>query len=141
MKKKLYAVFPFIPQMNLSLGRKIHAIKLKLNEKNIRKELVNATNIYANVGCGGAGLAEGWVNIDYMPYLNVNYLFDCRKDIPFNNHTVKGLFTDHFFEHIDYETEAPEFLKNCHRVLQAGCILRMIVPDAEKFLQGYCTRG
>ncbi len=141
LKKNLYKIFPFIPVTNLFIGRKIHAIKVKLNEKNIRNSFAGKTNLYANAGCGGAGLPDNWINIDYSQYENVNCVFDCRKDLPFADNTVKGVYTEHFFEHLDYTSEVPFFLKNCYRVLQENGVLRIIVPDAEKYLSGYCSDG
>jgi len=137
----LYKRFPFIAATNLFIGRKIHAIKVKQSEKSVRDSFINKTNLYANVGSGGAGLANNWINIDYNQYENINCVFDCRKDIPFADNTVKGVYTEHFFEHLDYTKEVPYFLRNCYRVLQKNGVLRIIVPDAEKYLSGYCSDG
>src|SRR5262249_55628967 len=45
--------------------------------------------------------------------------------------------TEHFFEHIDYTEEAPRFLAEAKRVLKDGGVIRIIVPDAEKYLNAY----
>ena len=50
---------------------------------------------------------------------------------------MRGIFTEHVFEHIDYTEEAPYFLSECYRVLQPGGVLRIIVPDAELYLKAY----
>jgi predicted SAM-dependent methyltransferase len=51
---------------------------------------------------------------------------------------VKCIFCEHFFEHIDYTEDIPYFLSECHRVLKPGGIIRLIVPDIEKYLRAYC---
>ena len=90
-----------------------------------------------NIGPGLLG-KPGWVNVDVSKGPNVNCLYDCRKSLPFPDESVKGIFCEHFFEHIDYTEEVPYFLSECHRVLKGGGILRLIVPDAEKYLRAYC---
>jgi predicted SAM-dependent methyltransferase len=35
----------------------------------------------------------------------------------------------------------PHFLSECHRVLKKGGVLRLIIPDAEKYLRAYCNGG
>jgi predicted SAM-dependent methyltransferase len=141
LKKKLYTLFPFIPAANLFAGTKIYELKIRWNAQKTRNIFTGKTNLYVNIGCGSAGLTGDWVNVDYSWYKNVTCAFDCRKDVPFADHSVKGFFTEHFFEHLDYQAEVPEFLRNCWRVLQKDGVLRIIVPDAEKYLRGYCADG
>jgi predicted SAM-dependent methyltransferase len=52
---------------------------------------------------------------------------------------VRGIFTEHFLEHLDYYEEAPRFLKECRRVLAPGGTIRIIVPDGAKYLEAYCA--
>lgn len=119
----------------------MYSLFVKLNRQNVIKSLSGRTNIYANIGCGGLGLAHDWVNIDLGKHLNVTYTFDCRNELPFADSSVQGIFTEHFFEHIDYDTEVPYFLQHCYRSLQPNGVLRIIVPDAEKYLIGYVQEG
>ena len=141
IKQQIYKVFPIIPKTNLAIGQKLYAKRLKQNEGKTRAQLAGKTNIYANIGCGDAGLPGDWVNIDFSLYNNVTHTFDCRKNLPFADNSVKGIFCEHFFEHIDYFTEVPYFLADCYRSLQPGGTLRIIVPDAERYLKGYCADG
>jgi len=140
MKKRIYAVFPFIPKINLAIGSYLYNLKVRLRKRTVIRELRNYNDIYANIGCGSSGL-KGWANIDLGNHENVSYRFDCRKSVPFAADSVKGLFTEHFFEHLDYEIEVPFFLKDCCRVLKKGAAIRIIVPDAEKYLAGYVQPG
>ena len=97
-------------------------------------------DLLVNVGAGSNG-KPGWVNIDIFKGPGINCLYDCRKKLPFPDDSVKGIFCEHFFEHLDYTEEVPYFLSECHRVLRAGGVLRIIVPDAEKYLRAYCEEG
>lgn len=48
--------------------------------------------------------------------------------LPFGDSSVQCIFSSHFIEHLTFE-EAVNFLKECHRVLRPGGILRIICPD------------
>jgi predicted SAM-dependent methyltransferase len=141
LKNKIYLILPFIPKINLAIGQSIQPWKVRANRRKIKKALSFKTSLYANVGAGGVGLPNGWVNIDFTQFKNIHYVFDCRKELPFGSESVKGLFTEHFFEHLDFLTEVPLFLKETYRVLQHGGCIRIIVPDAEKYLFAYCNEG
>jgi predicted SAM-dependent methyltransferase len=141
IKQKIYQLLPFIPKTNLLISQTLHPIKVKLNKGNVKAQLSNKTAIYANIACGSVGLPGDWINIDYGQHKNVNHVFDCRKSVPFADNTVKGMFCEHFFEHLDYFNEVPYFLASCYHSLQNGGVLRIVVPDAEKYMIGYCTEG
>jgi predicted SAM-dependent methyltransferase len=93
-----------------------------------------------NVGCGRTGRA-GWVNLDAVPAEGVNCVYDARKSLPFEDGAVRAIFCEHFLEHIDYAEEVPYFLSECLRVLEPGGVLRVVVPDAGRYLQGYAQGG
>ena len=56
--------------------------------------------------------------------------------MPFDDGAVETIFSEHFFEHID-PAAAARFLSECHRCLQPGGVVRIVVPDAEKYLRLY----
>ena len=138
LKKIIYRVFPRIPIFNLYIGRWLYSKRLEFSRHQTIEKFKTKKDFLVNVGCGSNGY-DGWINIDYSLYEGVNCTFDCRKELPFQDASVKGIFTEHFFEHLDYENEAKEFLADCFRVLVPGGVIRIIVPDAEKFLYGYCS--
>jgi predicted SAM-dependent methyltransferase len=72
---------------------------------------------------------------------NVTFATDSRQKLPFGNHCCKGIHVEHFFEHLNPFDECPKFLSECRRVLQPSGILRIIVPDAEKFIRAYLSPG
>lgn len=71
---------------------------------------------------------------------------DLAKGIPFPNASVDVVYHSHVLEHLDRNV-APEFIRECHRVLKKGGILRIVVPDFEKCCRNYlthvdaCSRG
>jgi predicted SAM-dependent methyltransferase len=126
----------------LFIGQRLYAINIKLNRQTVIKKLRHVKDVYANVGCGDVGIiASDWINIDYMNCPTVTHSFNCLKELPFADNSLKGIYTEHFFEHLDYVSEVPYFLQHCFRSLQKGGILRIVVPDAERYLIGYVKDG
>jgi predicted SAM-dependent methyltransferase len=99
-------------------------------------KFTSQNNISLNIGCGPFG-EDDWVNIDLMKLKNVSFTYDARRHLPFKNNTVSRIRVEHFFEHIDKNYEAPFFLNECKRIMQEGAVLRIIVPDIEKFITAY----
>jgi len=93
--------------------------------------------IYANIACGPRSL-RGFVNLDLHRLTPDIVQWDCRWDLPFNDRSVAGARVEHFLEHLEPREELPAFLKACLRVLRHGGVLRVIVPDAERYLRAYC---
>jgi predicted SAM-dependent methyltransferase len=93
--------------------------------------------IRANVASGPHPL-PGFLNLDLYVLCPEVIAWDCRWDLPFANGSVAGLRVEHFLEHLEPREELPAFLKDCLRVLRAGGVLRIIVPDAERYLHAYC---
>jgi predicted SAM-dependent methyltransferase len=126
----------------------LRQLQFELNMLIVRARSWNAsrafrgkTGLLVNIGAGDVGKQTGWVNMDGSRARGVNCLYDARKRLPFPDKSVRGIFTEHFFEHIDYTEEAPHFLAECHRVLQDDGVIRIIVPDAEKYLEAYVAGG
>jgi predicted SAM-dependent methyltransferase len=77
------------------------------------------------------------VNLDLYPAPGVTCLHDARRGLPFEDDSVRAIFTEHVLEHLDYTEEVPSFLSHCLRVLEPGGLLRIVVPDAERYLRAY----
>lgn len=110
-----------------------------IHKARIRKN-INAPNPSVNIGAGPFG-APGWINIDLFPHRNISFTFDARKKLPFRNNSVERIRCEHFFEHLDRNEEAPAFLKECLRALKPGKVLRLVVPDLEKFVSAYVSQS
>ncbi|MGE5214421.1 MAG: class I SAM-dependent methyltransferase, partial [Nitrospirota bacterium] len=91
--------------------------------------------VRVNVGCGKNPI-EGWINLDVVSHPGV-YFWDCRSGLPFSDGAVAVIYSEHFFEHLDLETEARPFLRECLRCLESEGVLRLVVPDAGTYLRAY----
>ena len=136
--RNLYKIFP--RQILAPLMYELSIVFSTLRLSDISKKYTNATDLLVNLGCGEQG-RPGWINVDACAWPTVNCVWDCRKNLPFPNNSVKGIFCEHFFEHLHYKEEVPYFLAECYRVLKSGGVMRIIVPDAGKYLEAYCQEG
>jgi SAM-dependent methyltransferase len=50
-----------------------------------------------------------------------------------------GLYAHHIVEHVWFD-ETQCFFRECHRVLRPGGTLRIVVPDAERFIRAYVSK-
>jgi predicted SAM-dependent methyltransferase len=89
-----------------------------------------------NVGCG-FNVADGYVNIDVVSRHPKVVFWDCRKSMPFDNASVEVIFAEHIFEHLEYPAQSSTFLKECHRCLEKGGVVRIVVPDGGLYLPLY----
>ena len=93
------------------------------------------TNLKLNIGCG-PNRKLGWLNIDlFSPQADL--ALDMREPIPFRDNSAAIIYSEHFFEHLDYPDPAKRFLKECHRILKPGGTFSVGVPDTEWPLQAY----
>jgi predicted SAM-dependent methyltransferase len=93
-----------------------------------------------NIGCGASN-AQGWEGVDVVPSPGVTCVWDCRTSLPFDSDSARCIFTEHFIEHIDFYQEAPLLFKDIYRILKKGAVLRVIVPDAQKYVEGFMKDG
>jgi predicted SAM-dependent methyltransferase len=88
-----------------------------------------------NFGCGGA-FHPGWVNLDACPASPGVVAHDLRQGFPYPSESFQGVYGSHVLEHLDPETGA-RLLRECHRVLGPGGIIRIVVPDLEAIARLY----
>ena len=102
------------------------------------RALRKRTGLRVNVACGPSVL-PGFINLDLFHRDTNVVLWDCRRRLPLDDKSAIGIRVEHFVEHLEPRQELPAFLHDCRRVLQPRGVLRIIVPDAERFLRAYCT--
>ncbi len=103
------------------------------------RELRGARHALVNVACGPQ-ILDGFVNIELIgPPPRVRW--DCRTSVPIGDEGAAGIRVEHFLEHIEPREHLPAFLRDCRRALEPGGVLRVIVPDAERYLRAYCQPG
>jgi predicted SAM-dependent methyltransferase len=93
--------------------------------------------VYVNVACGPQVL-KGFVNLD-LRHDNPDVVeWDSRRSVPIGDGAARGIRVEQFVEHLEAREELPAFLTDCRRALAPGGVLRIIVPDAERYLMAYC---
>jgi SAM-dependent methyltransferase len=88
-----------------------------------------------NLGCG-ARFHPAWVNLDIAPQSAEVQRHDLREPLPFGDATCAAVYCSHVLEHCA-RANAPVFLRECHRVLRPGGIVRVVVPDLGTIAQLY----
>lgn len=115
-----------------------------------------------NVGSGPSN-PSGWINIDgsAQAWFAAHPVFartaalltgrqvghwpkgvvyrDVRRGLGFAPASVAAVFSSHFVEHL-YRDEALGFLRDAHRALRSGGVLRVIVPDVAAIVDWYLER-
>ncbi len=88
-----------------------------------------------NIGCGEVH-HPAWINLDVAPSAPDVRRYDARRPLPFATGTVDGVYHAHLLEHLSAD-DAQIFLGECRRVLRAGGVMRVVVPDLEGIAQAY----
>jgi predicted SAM-dependent methyltransferase len=117
------------------------------------RRLIRTRPLRLNLGSGFRP-KDGWINIDLSDRATLT--LDLRRPLPFPDHSVERIYSEHFFEHLNYAqlddpaaraletpsslSEALTFLRECRRVLVSGGVLDLVVPDAECIVREYAAR-
>jgi hypothetical protein len=104
------------------------------------RKLRASKHLSLNLGSGGKGL-PGWVNIELTRHQDTTICLDIRRKLPFASESAVRVLAEHIIEHIDFVDDLPLVLSELHRVLEPGGVLRIIVPDAERYLDGTSSGG
>lgn len=88
-----------------------------------------------NLGCG-PNCRVGWLNIDLFDSA-ADLQLDLRRRWPFSDNSADYIYSEHAFEHFEFDQEVPHFLAESLRVLRNGGIFDVGVPDTEWPLRGY----
>lgn len=88
-----------------------------------------------NLGSGHWKL-EGWVNVDIDAASRPDVLADLGAELPFRDGCADFMHTEDFIDQLDLEGAA-RFLRECHRVLKPGGVLRVLTPDVQKLCEMY----
>jgi predicted SAM-dependent methyltransferase len=97
-----------------------------------RRELQRSQRL--NLGSGGF-TKQGFLNVDMLP--GADLTLDLRRGLPFESNSCRLIFSEHFFEHLEYPQEVTALLRDCYRVLQPGGTLKFSVPDTEWPIRDY----
>ena len=94
---------------------------------------------YLNLGCGPNRI-EGWVNADFYRFhewfrstSNLDWMLDFYRELNCPDNYWDGVFVEHANEHLSYSANT-NLLAEIHRVLKPGAIIRLVVPDLNRYL-------
>ncbi len=88
-----------------------------------------------NVGCGLQHHPD-WINLDHEAYAPDVVVHDVRRGLPFPDAAFDAVYHSHVLEYFTRQ-EARALIGECHRVLQPGGVLRVVVPDLEGIARSY----
>lgn len=119
-----------------ALRMEFYLFRIRQARSRIQQQYAGAHEALVNFGAGSSG-REGWINVDAYRCPGVNLVWDCRYPVPLPDACARGVFSEHFLEHLEYETEARDFLRECHRIMRPGAVIRIVVPDAGAYTRAY----
>jgi predicted SAM-dependent methyltransferase len=94
---------------------------------------------YLDIGCG-PNTNEDFINLDYLWSSEIDVTWDLTKnDLPFTDNSLKGVFSEHCFEHIPLES-FKKTMKSIFRILKKDGTLRIVVPDGEIYIDAYVKK-
>ena len=92
------------------------------------------TGLKLHLGSGTVRL-DGWVNIDLeTPQADLH--FDITRPLPFRGGAARLIYHEHVMEHISVE-QGLAGLRDWHRLLQPGGVLRIATPDLAYVVERY----
>lgn len=110
----------------------LQKIKIKIHLDKLSK----AKNpVKLHIACG-KNYKDGWINIDINPKVRKDFCIDVKKGLPFPDNSVDYIFNEHFIEHLSYD-RGLFFLKEAHRILKPGGVIRTAFPDIDKIIDSY----
>ena len=80
---------------------------------------------------GGWEAAEGWTILDIKPGPHVDHVGDVRDLSFLAPESCSEVYASHVLEHLGYQQEIPNVLREFYRILKPGGRLRISVPDLE----------
>jgi predicted SAM-dependent methyltransferase len=106
------------------------------------RDLGSRHELRVHLGCGNA-LLPGWINLDCYPpppAKGVDILTtDMRRGLPFASESVAAVFSEHFLEHLPFNTVRSTILPEILRVLAPAGRVRIGIPDGEYFIDQYLS--
>ena len=105
----------------------------------LRRAAAGRSGLKLNIGCG-PNVEAGWLNLDAFHRGPDVLYFNALNPLPLAAMSVKRVHCEHFLEHLDFD-HAVAFLRECYRVLEVGGTMRLIVPDADKYIEARATKN
>ena len=90
-----------------------------------------------HLGCGSHRL-PGWINIDFVRTPAVDVWWNLGQPVPLPGGSCRYIFHEHVLEHFEL-SRALFLLRECHRLLQPGGVLRVAMPSLDDMLANCAT--
>jgi predicted SAM-dependent methyltransferase len=81
----------------------------------------------------------GWINVDVVGK-GADVAWNLHRRLPFEDSTVDVVFHEHVLEHFTL-ADGFALTRDVFRVLRPKGIVRIAVPDAERYVRSYATNG
>jgi predicted SAM-dependent methyltransferase len=95
------------------------------------------TETFINLGCGHVFVdSPEWINLDFSSVAPSVRRANLLARLPLPSEGAKLVYASHFLEHIP-KPDVAAFLKECHRVLEPGGVLRLVLPDLQEMASSY----
>jgi predicted SAM-dependent methyltransferase len=124
-----------VPQSIRPTVRRIATDAVAPMERRRALRMMRTRDLRLNLGCGSLAL-PGWINVDLLG-LPVDLAWNLSRPLPFPNNSVSAIFHEHVLEHLP-ASAGYEFLRECHRIMKPGAVMRAAIPDAAKYIRSYC---
>jgi len=103
------------------------------------RRLQRLTPLRLHLG-SAANRLRGWVNVDLVrPGRALDLYWDLRRPLPFPDRSVDAIFAEHLLEHLTFPAGVA-LLRECRRVLRKSGVLRVGVPDLDRYIAAYLGR-
>lgn len=91
--------------------------------------------LYLNLGCGYR-FHPAWTNVDFTETGPDVIAHNLNERTHFANDSYEVIYHSHVLEHFS-RSQAPNFIRECYRVLRPQGFLRIAVPDMEQIIRSY----
>lgn len=110
---------------------------------NKQPKISKSSNNYLHLGCGDL-YVDGFINADFFSILRIlkkhlkkpDWMLDFRYPLNCPDNIWDGVFTEHTIEHL-YHSQVYNLLKELHRTMKDGAVIRISVPDLKKYVDFY----
>jgi len=108
-----------------------------------KKPKLDKNNNYLNLGCG-ENIIDGYINADFFCVYNIwkrnmskrMWRLDLRYPLNCGDEVFDGIYSEHTIEHL-YPDQVKFLLNELYRILKKKSIIRITVPDIEKYINYY----
>jgi len=118
-------------------ARKARLLVLRWSTPIIIRRYLGKTGVpKLHLGVGtGSGL-PGWLNTDLFPGRWPTARLDVTRSFPLPSARFGWVFSEHMIEHVPLSA-ARNMLRECHRVLRPGGLIRLATPDLARVVRLY----